>query len=300
MKLLSYISFALCCLLSTTACIEEDLDACPSEGGGVTVTLRAEKFRTRPPYGASDFEEVFTQRIRSLDYQLYADGRLLEQGRLAVTGDGGSYLFHHDILPFGSYRICFAANTEPGRITGDVSAPERSYIPFLGEPKDEDYFRADLPFDVTCPYRNEFETVLRRVHGVTRFRFDGIPAEVTAVEVSLDKVGERMPLSGDPDRSCLVAKRISVADLETRSEGSFLLGTFPTLPGMRSAWRLKLYGKDAAVPIYDRLVTDTLRIESNQLLELRSRFNEGGIEFSVDVDTTWDGSNESGGEVTVS
>ena len=47
--------------------------------------------------------------------------------------------------------------------------------------------------------------------------------------------------------------------------------------------------------------TDTLRIECNQLIDLTARFEEGDfrgeIEFSVDVDTTWDGANEGGGEI---
>ena len=46
---------------------------------------------------------------------------------------------------------------------------------------------------------------------------------------------------------------------------------------------------------------DTLRIECNQLIELTARFKEGDfqeeIEFSVNVDTTWDGANEGGGEI---
>ena len=65
---------------------------------------------------------------------------------------------------------------------------------------------------------------------------------------------------------------------------------------MKTAWRLKLYSDDGPSPVYDRMVTDTLNIECNQLIELTARFKEGDfrgeIDFSVDVDTTWDGSNE--------
>ena len=88
--------------------------------------------------------------------------------------------------------------------------------------------------------------------------------------------------------------------LRARAAGSFTLGTFCTLPGERTSWRLRLYGEDDA-PLYDRVVTDTLRIECNQLIDLTARFEEGDfrgeIEFSVDVDTTWDGANEGGGEI---
>ena len=112
-----------------------------------------------------------------------------------------------------------------------------------------------------------------------------------------------MPLCDDPDRPCEVARRIPVTDMGTRADGTYTLGTFCTLPGMKTAWRLKLYSDDGPSPVYDRMVTDTLNIECNQLTELTARFKEGGlreeIEFSVDVDTTWDGSNEGGGEVVL-
>ena len=304
MRNLSYIPFAFLCLLSAASCIEEKLDACPPEGGSVTVALRVEKFRTRPPYRPSDLEPDFAARIHSLDYLLYADGRLIGQGRAEDLGtaDGGSYLFRCGTLPFGAYRLAFAANTEPRMMAGENDAPERCYIAYQGENGD-DHFRADVPFEVTCPCRNEFEAVLGRVHGVTRFRFENMPEEIASVEVSLDQVGERMPLCGDPDRPCEVVRRIPVAGLAARASGSYTLGTFSTLPGVKTAWRLKLYTYDASAPIYDRVVTDTLRIECNQLTELTARFREGDfrgeIDFSVDVDSAWDGSNDGGGDITL-
>ena len=181
-----------------------------------------------------------------------------------------------------------------------MDAPEARYIVYQGEKPGDDHFRADVPFEVTCPCRNEFEAVLQRVHGITRFRFENIPARIASVEVVLDNVGQRMPLCGEPDLACEVSKRIPAAQLRTRPAGSFTLGTFCTLPGVRTSWRLRLYGEDDA-PLYDRVVTDTLRIECNQLIDLTARFEEGDfrgeIEFSVDVDTTWDGANEGGGEI---
>lgn len=297
-----YLTFAFLGLLAAVSCIEEDLDACPEEGGPVAVTLRAEKFQARPPYAPSDLEENFAARIRSLDYLLYADGRLVDEGNLdgQLTGDGGSYVFRHEPLPFGTYRLAFVANTPAHVMAGSKDAPEHWFIVYEGE-KGNDHFRTDLTFEVSCPVRNEFEAVMRRVYGVTRFRFENIPAEIEAVEVSLDHVGERIPVSGAPDRACEVSKRVQVAEMA--ASGAFTLGTFPTLPGERSTWRLKLYGEDAARPLYDRIVTDTLRIESNQLLDLKVRFREDefleDIEFTVDVDTAWDGSNDGGGGTVV-
>lgn len=300
MKNMSYISLALFGLLTAVSCVEEDLDACPPEGGGVTITLRVEKFRTRPPYGPSDLEENFAQRIHSLRYLLYDGRQLIEQGDLeqARSADNGSYLFRHDLLPFGAYRLALVANTTAEMMTGTTDSPENRFIVYQGENRGDDHFRACLPFEVTCPCSNEFETVLQRVHGVTRFRFEHIPDDISAVEVSLDNVGERIPLSGEPDQACEVVKRVRTADLKARSGGSFTLGTFPTLPGRRSSWRMKLFAGNDATPVYERLVTDTLSIESNQLLDLSVRFTDQQIEFSVDVDPSWDGSNDGGGEVT--
>lgn len=303
MKRLLYIPLALFCMLLSPSCIEEDLDACPPEGGGLAVTLRAEKFRTRPPYASTDLEEDFAARIHSLQYLLYADGRLIEQGILGdvQSAHGGSYVFRHDTLPFGAYRLAFAANVTSRMMTGRLDSPEDYCIAYQGVDKGDDHFRADLDFEVTCPCSNEFDAVLHRVHGVTRFRFANIPDGVEAVEVSLDNIGERMPLCGDPDRACVVVKRVPAAELRSRAAGAFSLGTFCTLPGVRTSWRMKLYGADADAPIYDRVVTDTLRIESNQLIDLTARFKEsGGIDFSVDVDTTWDGSSDGGGGVVIS
>lgn len=179
--------------------------------------------------------------------------------------------------------------SRPRMMTGTMDAPEARYIVYQGEKNGDDHFRADVPFEVTCPCRNEFEAVLQRVHGITRFRFENIPARIASVEVVLDNVGQRMPLCGEPDLACEVSKRIPAAQLRTRPAGSFTLGTFCTLPGVRTSWRLRLYGEDDA-PLYDRVVTDTLRIECNQLIDLTARFEEGDfrgeIEFSVDVDTT--------------
>lgn len=300
MKMLLYISFAIGCL-STAACIEQDLDACPPEGGGVEIALGVEKFRTRPPYGPEELEERFSERIQTLDYLLYAGDRLIDQGRLddAPYTDGASYVFRHEMLPFGSYRLALVANAEPAAMTGDKSAPENYFIAFRNEPDGDDHFRADLPFEVTCPCSNESKGVLRRVYGVARFRFENIPATVEAVEVTLDHVAQRMPLAGDASLAGAVTKRVDVSQMTSRAEGGFLLGTFPTPPEARTAWRIRLFGADATAPLYDRVVTDTLRIESNQLVDLTTRFRDedftADIDFAVDLDTTWDGSHDTGG-----
>lgn len=302
MKKSLYIPFAFLCLLSAMSCIEEKLDPCPPQGGEVTVALRVEKFQARPPYRPSDFEQEFGKRIHSLDYLLYAGGQLVGQGRAddLHTASGGDYLFRMGTLPFGTYRLAFVANAAARMMTGTTDAPEARYIVYQGEKNGDDHFRADVPFEVTCPCRNEFEAVLQRVHGITRFRFENIPARIASVEVVLDNVGQRMPLCGEPDQGCEVSKRVTAAQLRARAAGSFTLGTFCTLPGERTSWRLRLYGEDDA-PLYDRVVTDTLRIECNQLIDLTARFEEGDfrgeIEFSVNVDTTWDGANEGGGEI---
>lgn len=297
MKIIHYLPLVLGCLAFATACIEEDLDPCPPEGGALEITLRAEKFRARPPYEPADVEEDFALRIHSLDYLLYADGRLVRTGSIAdlQPADRGGYLFRSEALPFGAYRFAVAANGSAQNLGGSTESPERRWFVYGAD--GGDYFRGDLMFEVTCPCRNAFETVLERVHGVVRFRFENLPDEIGAVEVSLDNLGERMPLAGDPQQAVTVTRRIAAADLLARTDGGYVLATFPTLPGRKTAWRLRLFESGVAAPVYDRVVTDTLTVERNQLLELSTRFTDSGIDFTVEVDTSWDGSNDGGGEV---
>lgn len=298
-KSLFHIAVAVLALFSVASCIEETLDACPPEGGGVTVRIYAEKFQARAPYAPEELEGSFNARIHSLGYLLYADDRLIEQGTLsgvAATADS-AYVFRHDTLPFGRYRLALLANTQARMTTGTSDAPENLYVVYQGEEAGDDHFTDVLSFEVMCPYRNEFTTVLQRVHGVTRFRFDRLPAQTQAVEVSLDNVASRVPLAGDSDTPREVVKRVDVSALGTRASGTFTLGTFATVPGSRSAWRVRLYSADSGTPFYDRVVTDTLRIERNQLIDLTARFDDGSgdFDFSVDLDPRWDGSVEGGG-----
>lgn len=298
-KNLFYIAVAVLGMFGAASCIEESLDACPPEGGGVTVRIYAEKFQARAPYAPEELEGSFNARIHSLGYLLYAGDRLIEQGTLdgvAATADS-AYVFRHDTLPFGRYRLALLANTEARMTAGTSDAPEKLFVVYQGEEAGDDHFTQVLPFEVMCPYRNEFTAVLQRVHGVARFRFDRLPAHTQAVEVSLDHVASRTPLTGDGDTPREVVKRVEASALETRAGGAFTLGTFATVPGSRSTWRVRLYGTDPATPFYDRVVTDTLRIERNQLLDLVAEFDEGSgdFDFSVDLDTRWDGSVEGGG-----
>lgn len=303
MKKLTHVFFVSFYLLSTVSCIDEKLNACPPEGGSVEIALKVERFQSRPPYLPSDFEQEFGERIHSIDYLLYAGNELVGQGRLEnlQAAAGSDFLFYRDTLPFGSYRMVVAANTTSAVMSGTANAPESYYIVYQDDPEGDDFFRTDLLFEVTCPCRNVFETVLHRVHGVTRFKFENVPAAVSHIEITLDNVGERTPLSGEPDRPYEVTRRFAVAEALSRASASHTLGTFCTLPDARSSCRIRLYG-DNSMPLYDRVVTDTLRIECNQLTELTARFKgadfRNEIEFSVNVDTVWDGSNE-GGDVIV-
>lgn len=306
MKNSLFIPVLAACMATGVSCIEEKLNACPPEGGSVEIRLRVEKFQARTPYTPDELEADFGARVHSLCYLLYADGRFIEQGELSDTRAAGAdtYVFRHDPLPFGQYRLAFAANTSARALAGKPDAPELCYIPYRDDGSNDDYFRSDLWFEVACPIRNQFDAVLQRVHGVTRFRMENIPADIVAAEVTLDNVGQLMPLCGDPEVTCEVTERIPVAD-NTRAACSCTLGTFCTPPHVRTSWRLKLYGRDGGAPVYDRVVTDTLRIECNQLIDLKARFKDadftGDIEFTVDIDTTWDGSNDGGGgDVTIS
>ena len=128
------------------------------------MTLRVERFQTRPPYRPSDLEPEFAERIHSLDYLLYAEGRLIGQGRAddIRAADGNSYLFRLDTLPFGNYRLAFAANAAPRMMTGTTDAPELRYIVYQGEKGADDHFRQiSLRGDMSLPQRVRSRTSAR-------------------------------------------------------------------------------------------------------------------------------------------
>lgn len=279
-------------------CIKDDLDPCP-DGGSVEVALRVEKFQTRPPYGPDDLEERFIKRILTCDYLLYSDEGLLERGSMSDVKQtvDDAYLFRHDPLPFGNYRLAVVANTADNSLQGDPSSPEACWIAYPESGGDDrDNFLALIPFEVTCPCSNRFEGVLQRVHGVTQFLFEHLPGEVRTIEVGLTNVASRAPLAGEPSDPREAVRRIGVAEMSDPAKGGFVVGTFPTPAGLSTAWHLKLYGDDAEHPIFDGKVTDTLHVRRNRLLVLTARFGAGGqIDFDVELDRKWDGSVEIGG-----
>lgn len=301
----TYISAALIALLST-ACIRQKEEFCPPEVTQATVRIEAEKFLARPPYDPSEVEESFNTRIHSLSYRLYGeDGNLIRQGKLdqeAAATASSAYTLQLDDLPYDSYSMELVANTPEYAMSGDTDSPGGRSILYQREGNGEDNFAIAFPLEVRNGEDNSFDAVLHRLHGVTKFRFENIPDNISAVEVTLTNVAARSTASGRYDLPIEVTKRMDVKNFPSREQAAFAVGTFATVPGTQTSWRLRLYASDEAAPLYDGIAAEGLLIEGNQLLELGTRFPEGGtgdLEFTVNMNTQWDGSTEGGGTIII-
>lgn len=268
--------------------------------------IEAEKFLARPPYDPSELEESFNTRIHGLSYRLYGDdGTLLGRGNLdreAVATTSSAYILKFDDLPYGSYSMELTANTPEHAVSGNADSPEGQSILYQREGNGDDNFAAAFPFEVRNGEANSFDAVLHRLHGVTKFRFENIPDNISAVEVTLTNVAARSTASGRYDLPIEVVKRMDIENFPSREQAAFAVGTFATVPGTKTSWRLRLYASDTDAPVYDGVAAEGLLIEGNQLLELSTRFPEGGtgdLEFTVNMNTQWDGSTEGGGTIII-
>lgn len=302
-----YLTYAATVLLAlcATACIKESLEPCPPEKAEAAVHIRAEKFLARPPYADKDLEENFNTRIHALSYFLYRDGVLVRQGDLdreAASTYSAGYTLRLDGLEEGSYRLGLAANAAGQTLRATAHSPEDLFIPYMKDGNGDDSFAITIPMEVHAGEPNSFDAVLHRLHGVTLMRFENIPEDITAIEVTLSNVASRTSITARPDTPAEVVKRIETREFPDRAQASFAVGTFATVPGTLTSCRLKLYAEDPLVPVYDRVAAQGLTIEGNQLLQLKVRFPEdetGELEFSIELDTHWDGSSEGGGTVII-
>lgn len=277
------------------SCVSEDLPEC--RVGDVLIRVRVEKFRTGAPYAESDFEEHFNTRIDHGEYLLYKGGRLIERGRIedaAQTADP-YWVFGRKGLEFGDYALALVANGTEQTVAGNPEDAADYGAVYPGEREDRDVFLCYFPFTVDCTCEAGYAAVLQRVHGVVRLRIDRIPLGVSAVEAELGGVAGRKPLRGDFAEPVTAVRRVEVPASGQKGSASFVMGVFPAPEGGRSSWRLRLYGPDGTTTVYDSLVTDTLTVPRNGLLELSAAFRDEDADFGVNLDPAWDGSMDGGG-----
>lgn len=275
-----------------SGCIKEDLEPCPA--GDVRIKLYVEKFQADPADAFAEAEPRFGDRVDQLRYYLYKDGVVMEQGLLSdcSTCRDSAYVFRRTGLGFGNYKLVLVANCENGALTGD---PSDWLIVYPGVDQTDDYLTASFPFTVDCNCELSFRTLLERMHGVIRYSFEQVPSDITALEMKMTSVGSRKHLEGDYEEVTDITKRVDLPTGGGAERLDVVVGAFPTPAGLHSGYYLSLYRKGQTTPAYADMITDTLTVVRNQLLEIKTRFNHLTPSFEVNVDTRWDGSLPAGG-----
>lgn len=300
----------LLCLLSLGGCINETLDACPPEPGNppetghAKINLYVEKFRNASADPLAAREDAFNLRLQDICYYLYQGDRLIGQG---VADDltpysAPAYVFDFPSLAWGDYTLVAMSNCRAeGLLSGTGADRNEFMLHYPGADTTGDYFTCVFPFTVDCNCELSFDAALQRAHGVVRSRFVNLPGNITAAEVTLDRVYGQKTVCGDYGGDPVTAThRFGIAPVTRAAAPDYVIGTFPTVAGQHSTYRLKLYAGDSGEPVFDREIPDTLQIARNQLTEITTTFHtdaqEHIVSFEVTFDTGWDGAGEVSGE----
>ncbi len=275
-------------------CIREDLEPCPESE--VRIKLYVEKFQADPDASFASAEPRFNDRIDQLRYYLYKEGVVVEQGLLpdCTVCTDSAYVFYRRGLEFGDYKLVLIGNGEGGALTPD---PDHLVVTYPGADQTKDYFTACLPFTVNCACLLSYQGILERMHGVVLGSFGQLPPEITGLEIKMANVGARKPLEGPYEGSGELTKRVDLSTYDSSKEVNVVVGAFPAAGNQPSSYYLSLYKNGEDTPAYQFLVTDTLKVIRNQLVEIKMHFHAMNPSFEVSVDTKWEGSLPVGGVV---
>lgn len=281
------IGVAAGCLMALTSCVKEKLDPCPDRGN-VSVKIYAEKFQVSPPYSSLSLEPRMGDRFDRLDWYLYSDGSLYDQGTFGEISAlvDSSVLFTKQQLPYGAYTLVLTGNLPPEQTT---IGPDGFFLTYPGSERTNDYFTAVLPLTMDCNCTRSYTTVMQRVQGVIRFSFENLPERAARVETTLDNLCHRASISGLYDSPA--AETCSFNAVQIReSPNSMVIGAFPTLAGGRTNWTVRLYEEGAQVPFLEKTADEGFELQRNRLLELSVDFEgSNNADFTVTVDPDWNG-----------
>lgn len=287
-------------IMSFPSCeIRDGVDECPE--GDVRLHFYVEKFRNKSQDPLSDRESLFCDRVNHIRYYLYHEGALKEQGIVDVFNDKqiGFYTFNYPNLEFGDYRIVVVANSTKTALTGDPSNPDNLVITYPGSLDTEDYFTAVYPFSVTSTAPQEHIVGLSRAHGVVRYTFKNLPEDAVAVSVMMENVGLEKWVTSDYRKTFNADRSFRMLPVTRQSETEeYIMGTFPTLANGRSTFRVGLLREGEIEPYLSQMISDTLTVTRNQLLDLSVTYDNGRFRCEILMDNSWDGSNP-GGEIGI-
>lgn len=281
-------------LFTLAGCIKEDLDPCPA--GNVRMNIYAEKFQNISEDPMLSTETDFKGRMSHLRYFLYQGDVLKDQGIVRdFSGvNGAFYTLSWQNLDFGDYRLVLVGNSTANAMTGDGSVADNLLLTYPGADLTEDYFSAVFPFTVDCNCTTDFNVGLSRMQGVVRYTFKNVPADLTDIEIGMTGVTAQKHITGDYEGAGNATHRHTILPVRAVAGPDFSIGIFPTLPDKKAVFSMKLYRNHEPEPYYDRMVTDTLRIRRNQLLEIGTTFSDGEVFFEIKMDASWDGSTPGG------
>jgi len=282
--------------LILSGCVKDGLDECPD--GSVKMHLYVEKFRNKSQNPLDDYENNFNDIVGHLRYYLYKDNELKEQGLIDqfTKASGPSYILDFQDMEYGEYKMIIVANCTKTALSGDAAIADNLVLTFPGCADTEDFFTAVFPFTVNSNENSEYNVGLLRTHGVLRYTFINMPSDITDIEVVMQNVSSEKWVTGDYKNACEASQKYIIMPLAKQATTEeYVIGTFPTLSGEKSAYYLQMYRNNEKVPYTRHLITDTLTVTRNQLLDIAVTFNNGELSFDIDLDSKWDGSS-SGGE----
>lgn len=296
------ITVFLLSILFLASCINEDLDPCPPEQGNIKINLYVEQFQNKSEDPLASREAAFNQRLHYLCYYLYKGDTLMQQRIVddLTPNTPPAYVFEWNNLDFGDYTLVVIGNTDAeGVLEGSGDTRSNLILHYPGVDTTDDFFSCTFPFRVDCNCTEELDAGLKRVHGVLSSRFVNLPANVTAIEVTLDGVSGRKTVCGDYDGDPItVTKRYAVRPTVDGALPAYVLGTFPTQPGRSSVYHVRLYTAGSDTPIFDKDITNDIQIRRNQLVEITTTFaKDGTFTFEISLDKDWEGTISGGGTV---
>lgn len=280
-------------LMTFSSCVKDGVDECPT--GQVRLNFYAERFRNRFEDPLADREDKFCAVVNHLRYFLYKDGALFRQEIIPNFDDKdiNCYTLSLNDLEYGDYQIVVVGNSTGIALTGDPVNPANLRIGYPGFADTEDYFTTSYPFSVSSPETKSYDVGMSRVHGVVRYSFRNMPADVSNFSVAMENVSMSKWVIGEYEEIGRAFNTFVFSSPTTRQASpneEYVIGTFPTLSDQRSAYHLSLFRQGETEPYITHLVGDTFNIRRNQLLDITTIFEDGNIRFEVNMDSDWDGS----------
>ena len=280
-------------VLVTQGCVRDGVDECPE--GNVKLRFYAEKFQNRSQDPLSDREANFYERVNHIRYFLYKDDVLYKSDIVTVFDKTilDSYTLDFNNLEYGNYKIAMVANSTKSALAGDPALIDNLFITYPGSKNTEDYFSNVFSFTVDSTDSKEYQVGLLRLQGVIRYTFRNLPEDASNIEVIMENVAAEKWIAGD-------YKKIYRADLRyatipvTRAVEGYVMATFPTVTNMRSRLDVNLYRTNEERAYVTQMVSDTLTVTRNQLLDVVLTYNSGQFDCEILLDTSWDGSSNGG------